>query len=187
VKLNLIAIFLFYFFRTACSYNKNKNEMSTKKMKIQIGIKPEYSVKVADSLNILLADEHLLYIKTRNAHWNVEGPDFIAMHKFFEEQYAQLEEIIDRVAERVRSIGHYPEATLNGFLKLTHLTEKSREQNDSIGFIKDLLEDHEAVIIYLRENISRFAGWNDQGSSDLITGLMAAHEKMAWILRSHLD
>lgn len=157
-------------------------------MKIQIGIKPEHSVKVADSLNRLLADEHLLYIKTRNAHWNVEGPDFIGMHKFFEGQYVQLEECIDLVAERIRSIGHYPEASLHGFLKLTHLSEKTREKNDSVGFIKDLLEDHESIIIYLRENISRFAEeWNDQGSSDFITGLMINHEKTAWILRSHLD
>jgi starvation-inducible DNA-binding protein len=157
-------------------------------MKIQIGIKPENSVKVADSLNRLLADEHLLYIKTRNAHWNVEGHDFIGMHKFFEEQYVQLEEYIDLVAERIRSIGHYPEASLHGFLKLTHLSEKTREKNDSVGFIKDLLEDYESIIIYLRENISRFAEeWNDQGSSDFITGLMINHEKTAWILRSHLD
>ena len=157
-------------------------------MKIQIGIKPEHSVRVADSLNRLLADEHLLYIKTRNAHWNVEGPDFIGMHKFFEGQYVQLEEDIDRIAERIRSIGHYPEASLHGFLKLTHLSEKTREKNDSAGFIKDLLEDHESIIIYLRENISRLAEeWNDQGSSDFITGLMINHEKTAWILRSHLD
>ena len=73
-------------------------------MKIQIGIKQEDTVKVADSLNRLLADEHILYIKTRNAHWNVEGPDFISKHKFFEEQYLQLADIIDAVAERVRSI-----------------------------------------------------------------------------------
>jgi starvation-inducible DNA-binding protein len=157
------------------------------KMKIQIGIKPEDTVKVADSLNILLADEHILYIKTRNAHWNVEGHDFISMHKFFEEQYKQLEDIIDSVAERIRAIGHYADATLQGFLKLTHLSEKTREKNDSTGFIKDLLEDHESIITYLRENINQFADkWHDQGSSDLITGLMEVHEKTAWMLRSHL-
>ena len=68
-----------------------------------------------------------------------------------------MEEIIDSVAERIRSIGHYAEATLQEFMNLTHLTEKTGEKNDSIGFIKDLLEDHESIIIYLRENIDRFA------------------------------
>jgi starvation-inducible DNA-binding protein len=156
-------------------------------MKTQIGIKPENSVKVADALNKLLSDEHVLYIKTRNAHWNVEGPDFAAVHKFFENQYGQLDEIIDLVAERIRAIGHYTEGTMSNFLKLTQLSEKTRENNDSQSYIKDLLSDHEAVIIELRENINRFAkDHHDLGSSDFITGLMETHEKMAWMLRAHL-
>jgi len=156
-------------------------------MKTQIGIKPEDSVQVADSLNSILADEHVLYIKTRKAHWNVEGPDFIAQHQFFEEQYGQLEEIIDTVAERIRAIGHYSEATMRDFLKLTHLNEKSIEKNDSLSFIKELLEDHQSIIIFLRENIDRYDNeWHDSGSSDFISGLMETHEKMAWMLRAHL-
>ena len=156
-------------------------------METGIGIKPENLAEVALSLNRLLADEHVLYIKTRNAHWNVEGPDFHAQHKFFEEQYGQLEEIIDDVAERIRSLGHYAEATMQGFLKLTHLTEQTRERNDSSGFMKMLLEDHETIIIYIRENIKRYANdWHDQGSSDFITSLMEVHEKMAWMLRAQL-
>lgn len=72
-------------------------------MKASIGIKPKDLAEVAQVLNRLLSDEHVLYIKTRNAHWNVEGTDFHAQHKFFEEQYGQLEDIIDDVAERIRS------------------------------------------------------------------------------------
>jgi len=156
-------------------------------MKTQIGIKPENSVKVADILNKLLSDEHVLYIKTRNAHWNVESPDFAAVHKFFESQYIQLEEIIDQVAERIRSIDHYAVGTMTDYLKLTQLNEESRENNDSLSYIKDLNGDHEAVIIELRENINRLANdFHDMGSSDFITGLMETHEKMAWMLRAHL-
>ena len=157
-------------------------------MKTQIGIKPEDSVQVADALNKLLADEHVLYIKTRNAHWNVVGKDFAAQHAFFESQYRVLEDMIDQVAERIRAIGHYTEGTMEDFLKLTQLNEKSRENNDSLSFIKDLLSDHESVIIEARENITRFdEDWHDVGSSDFLTGLMRAHEKMAWMLRSHLQ
>src|SRR5450432_1975172 len=113
-------------------------------METEIGIKQENLAEVAHSLNILLADEHVLYIKTRNAHWNVEGPDFHAQHLFFESQYEQVEEIIDDIAERIRTLGHYAEATLDGFLKLTHLSEQGEGKNDSASFIKVLLEDHEA-------------------------------------------
>jgi len=156
-------------------------------MKTQIGIKPEDSVQVADALNKLLSDEHVLYIKTRNAHWNVEGPDFASVHIFFEGQYDELEDIIDKVAERIRSIGHYAEGTMSEYLKLTQLSEESREGNDSLSYIKDLLSDHEAVIIELRENITRFAEeLLDLGTSDFITGLMETHEKLAWMLRAHL-
>jgi starvation-inducible DNA-binding protein len=156
-------------------------------METEIGIKPKNSTAIAVSLNQLLADEHVLYIKTRNAHWNIEGPDFLAMHKFFEEQYHQLEELIDDIAERIRTIGHYAEAKLTTFLRETHLSEESRERNSSAGFIKSLLIDHESIIIHLRENIEMYTNeWGDAGSGDFITGLMEKHEKMAWMLRAHL-
>jgi starvation-inducible DNA-binding protein len=156
-------------------------------MKTEIGIKPSNTAEIAKSLNILLADEHVLYIKTRKAHWNVEGPDFLTIHRFFEEQYKQLEGIIDDIAERIRTIGHYAEATLAGFMAETHLSEESRAKNDSAGLMKSLLGDHETIIIHLRENIDRYAEeWKDAGTSDFITGLMETHEKMAWMLRAHL-
>jgi len=156
-------------------------------METAIGIKPANLAEVAHSLNSLLADEHVLYIQTRNAHWNVEGPDFLTKHRFFEEQYGQIEGFIDDVAERIRTLGHYAEATLAGFLKLTHLSEATRKKNDSAGFMKSLLEGHETIIIHLRENINRFANeYHDAGTSDFITGLMEKHEKMAWMLRAHL-
>src|SRR5262245_58043303 len=126
-------------------------------MKTSIGIKPDLTAKVAQELSRILADEFVLYTKTRNAHWNVEGPDFHDKHKFFEAQYEQLDEIMDEVAERIRMLGHYAPATLKDFLKLTHLTEQMREKNDSAGFIRELLADHETIIVSMRENIDRFA------------------------------
>jgi len=156
-------------------------------MNPEIGIKKENLSKVAQALSGFLADEFLIYLKTRNAHWNIEGPDFHQMHKFFEEQYEQLDETMDQVAERIRMLGHYAPATMRSYLELTHLTEQSREKNDSAGFIKELLGDHESIIIRLRENINLFSSeLNDLGTSDFITGLMETHEKMAWMLRAHL-
>lgn len=156
-------------------------------MKPQIGIREEDLQAVALGLNKLLADEFLLYTKTRHAHWNLEGPDFYAKHKLFEEQYEQLEEITDNVAERIRSLGHYAAGSLKQFLSLSHLTEEIREKNDSDGLIKALLLDHEGIIMSLRGEVGRFAKeLNDIGTSDFITNIMETHEKMAWILRAHL-
>ena len=156
-------------------------------MNASIGITPAHLQAVASELSKLLADEFLLYTKTRNAHWNVEGPDFHTKHIFFEEQYEQLDDIMDGVAERIRQLGHYAPATLQSFLQLTHLTEKLGQPNDSLGFIKELLTDHENIIIFLREKINPFANeYGDAGTSDYVTGLMETHEKMAWFLRAHL-
>jgi starvation-inducible DNA-binding protein len=157
-------------------------------MQTNIGINETDRKTVSDQLAKLLADEFVLYTKTRNAHWNIEGADFHTVHVFFESQYQQLEEVVDGVAERMRKIGHYAPATLTQFLQLTHLTEKLENNNDSQGYIKELLSDHESIIKFLRGNIDPFAAkFHDQGSSDYLTQLLGAHEEMAWKLRSHLS
>ena len=155
-------------------------------MKTNIGITEAHTQAVSAQLAKLLADEYVLYTKTRNAHWNVEGPDFHSMHKFFEAQYEQLDEIMDSVAERIRTLGHYAPGTLKSFLNLTHLTENSDNKNDSLSFIKELVEDHGSIIQFIRGNINAFAEYQDFGTSDFITGLLEEHEKMAWMLRAHI-
>ena len=156
-------------------------------MKPQIGITQANTKEVASVLSKILADENLLYVKTKNAHWNIDGPDFYSMHTFFEIQFGELDELIDKVAQRIRSIGHYAPATLKSYLSLTHLTEETRAKNDSQGYINELLVNHEIIIMKLREYIHPFANdFKDLGTSDFITGLMETHEKMAWFLRAHL-
>lgn len=156
-------------------------------MQPKVGISKDNLAKTTLILSGFLADEFILYTKTRNAHWNVEGIDFHEKHKFFEEQYEQLDETMDDVAERIRALGHYAPATLRSYLELTHLTEQTREKNDGAGFVKELLDDHESIITRLRVNINHVANeLHDAGTSDFITGLMETHEKMAWMLRAQL-
>jgi starvation-inducible DNA-binding protein len=155
-------------------------------MKTNIGITEKNTDAVAVELAKLLADEFVLYTKTRNAHWNVTGDNFHANHIFFENQYKQLDELIDSVAERMRKIGHFAPATIKNYLELTQLTEYSERSNDGLGFMKDLLQDHESIIEFLRGNIVPFAEkYKDYGTSDFITGLMETHEEMAWMIRSY--
>ena len=73
-------------------------------METAIGIREENRTEIGYMLSKLLADEFVLYTKSRNAHWNVEGIDFATKHKFFEDQYEQLDEIMDEVAERIREL-----------------------------------------------------------------------------------
>jgi len=156
--------------------------------KANIGISDKNRQAIADRLSKILADEFLLYSKTLNAHWNIEGPDFHAAHVYLETLYNQQQEIVDTVAEKIRAAGHYVQAQLSTYLELTHLTEKPREKNDSQTLFAELLEDHESIIINLRENIKPTAEkLKAEGISDYITSLMEYHEKTAWMLRSHLN
>src|SRR6476646_1882185 len=105
-------------------------------MKPSIGIADKNLKSVATLLNTLLADEVILYIKTRQAHWNYEGDNFMEMHKFFEGQYEQLDEIMDDVAERVRQLGHYAAGSLKDYVTLARLMEgktSSSDQNTSVS------------------------------------------------------
>lgn len=156
-------------------------------MKTSIGISAENREVVAHQLAKLLANEFVLYTKTLNAHWNLEGMDFHSVHLYFEELYTQSAEIVDDVAERIRQLGHYAPATLKNFLQLTHLTEHDEDGNDSRSMIKKLLSDHESIIDFIRGNIDEFVeAHKDAGTSDYITGLLEKHEKIAWMLRAHL-
>lgn len=155
-------------------------------MKPNIDITDANRQKIADLLNTLLADEYVLYTKTRNAHWNIEGSNFIGLHKFFEEQYEALDEIIDSVAERIRKLGHYSVASLKDFIELTHLSE-GEELNSEKESVSLLLQDHETVINSIRKHIPVINDeYKDAGTADFITGLMEEHEGMAWMLRAHL-
>ncbi|HEY0733033.1 MAG TPA: DNA starvation/stationary phase protection protein [Chitinophagaceae bacterium] len=155
-------------------------------MKANIGLTDKSKAAVAVLLNLLLADEHILYTKTRNYHWNYEGDNFMEMHKFYEAQYDELAEMIDEIAERIRMLGHFPEGRLRDFVRLTRLTEQEYT-TDQAEQLKNLLGDHESIITNTRKAIEKTdKTYKDAGTTDFITGIMQQHEKMAWMIRSYL-
>lgn len=155
-------------------------------MKANIGITDKNKEAVATILNVLLADEHILYTKTRNYHWSYEGDNFMEIHKFYEGQYEELAEMIDETAERIRKIGHFPEARMKDFLRLTRLQEQDYTTSQTEQ-LRNLLEDHESIIINIRKIADKIdSTYKDAGSSDFVTGIMEKHETMAWMIRSYL-
>lgn len=154
---------------------------------MNIGIPPNNRQKVAAELSKLLANEYVLFTKTKNAHWNIEGSDFYDKHHLFDKQADQLADIIDAVAERIRALGFTAPATLKVFLDLTSIKETILTINNSTAFTSDLLAAHEIIIVELRKNIALFEDdYADIGSSDFIASLLQEHEKTAWILRTIL-
>lgn len=156
-------------------------------MTVNIGLTVEERANVVDILQILLADEYTLYTKTRNYHWNVTGMHFNDLHKFFESQYEELDDIIDEVAERIRTLGSKSIATLREFTEKSRLTERPSEYPKAITMLEQLLTDHEMLATNLRNDLQICNNLNDFGTGDFLTGLLEQHEKMAWMLRTFLD
>lgn len=154
---------------------------------INIGLNEESRKQVAQVLNVLLADEYVLYTKTLKYHWNVVGHDFGPLHAFFKDQYEHLFTIVDDVAERVRAMDFPSYGTLQEFQKNTTLPENPGFNPDDMGMIANLLADHEIIIRSLRINIESTSELGDEGTSNFLTDLMEKHEKMAWMLRAFIQ
>ena len=152
-----------------------------------IGIANANRAAVVRVLNTLLADEFLLYVKSRRFHWNVEGPNFSELHALFQKHYEELGQVIDDVAERARALDGTAAGSLQEYLELTRLQEEPARRYDARGMITALLADHEAIIRDLRNDLQVCSNEHkDEGTTDFLTGLMQAHEKMAWMLRVYL-
>jgi starvation-inducible DNA-binding protein len=157
-------------------------------MKPSIGISDTNRQAVVKILNTLLADEYVLYTKTRNYHWNVVGPQFNDLHKFFQAQYEELDDIVDEVAERSRTLGGNAVATLAEFIQTSRLKEHPGQHPAADAMLANLLADHETVIQSLRSDLATVMDKHaDAGTNDFLTGLMEKHEKMAWMLRAFLE
>jgi starvation-inducible DNA-binding protein len=155
-------------------------------MKPNIGIAETHTIEICKLLNVLLADEFALYAHTRSCHWNVTGPAFSVLHKFFEGQYEEIAEFTDSVAERARMLGGMAEGGLKTLAGATRLPEP-KDETGAMKMVLGLLNDHESIIRYIREHIGTVNDtYKDAGTADFLTGLMEAHEKMAWMLRAHL-
>jgi starvation-inducible DNA-binding protein len=157
-------------------------------MQHNIGIADGQREGVVNVLTVLLADEYVLYTKTRNYHWNVVGPQFHDLHKFFEEQYKTLNEVIDDMAERIRALGGPAIGTLAEFTRHTRFKEHPGHYPEAHQMLANLQGDHEMVIRQLRRDAEMCAGeFQDMGTHDFLIGIMLQHEKMAWMLRGFLE
>lgn len=157
-------------------------------MKIKIGITEAHLKNSISLLSSVLANEMTFYIKLRKFHWNVSGPSFMELHKLFEAQYTQVEETIDETAERISKLGGKAIGTMKEFSDLTIIKESPNEYPSQKDMLKELVEDHETIIVQLRKDIDVSDKENkDAGTADFFTGLIQGHETMAWMLRRYLE
>lgn len=154
-------------------------------MKTEIGILEADRKKIADGLSRLLADSYILYLKTHNFHWNVEGPMFNTLHQMFMAQYTELWNALDLIAERIRALGFYAPGSYKKYSQLSSIPE-SEEPMPANSMIRHLLEGHEAVCKTARAIFPLAEAGHDEGTLDLLTQRLQLHEKTAWMLRALL-
>jgi starvation-inducible DNA-binding protein len=154
-------------------------------MNVGIGISEGDRKKIADGLSHLLADSYILYLKTHNFHWNVEGPMFNSLHQMFMDQYTELWNALDLIAERIRALGAYAPGSYKKFAQLSSIPE-AEETMPANAMIKQLLEGHEAVAKTARGMFALAESASDEATLDLLTQRLQLHEKTAWMLRALL-
>jgi starvation-inducible DNA-binding protein len=149
------------------------------------GISAKDRAAIAQGLSRLLADTYVVYLKTHNFHWNVEGPMFQTLHQMFMDQYTETWNAIDLVAERIRSLGHYAPGTYTEYNKLARIKETPGVPKAE-QMVRLLIEGQEAIVKTAREVLPIAEKADDQPTLDLLTQRMQIHEKNAWMLRSLL-
>lgn len=152
-----------------------------------LGIEKGACCTITEFLNTLLSHEFVLYTKTLNFHWNIIGLDFKPVHAFFQDQYTQLFDIVDDVAERVRKLGHVSFGSMKEFLAKSAIKEHEGALMNSTQMMTLLLADHETIIRAIRPKVQEFAKLGDEATANFFADLLERHEKMAWMLRASLE
>jgi starvation-inducible DNA-binding protein len=155
-------------------------------MKIDIGISEADRKDIANGLNHLLADTYTLYLMTHNFHWNVKGPMFNTLHLMFENQYTELAEAVDVIAERIRALGYPAPGTYGEFMEMSSIKEV-KGQPSAEEMIKHLVHGQESVVRTARSVFPAAEKSSDEPTKDLLTQRMQIHEKSAWMMRSLLE
>jgi starvation-inducible DNA-binding protein len=147
------------------------------------GIESADAKLLAEGLSRSLAATYVLYVKTQGFHWNVVGPLFYGLHKLTEDQYKDLADAADALAERIRALGHPAPARLAEFTRLSPIDEMS-DTMSAEDTAHALIADHETVARSFRELVGVAERAQDVATADLLTGRIHAHEEAAWMLRS---
>ncbi|SDZ75041.1 Dps family protein [Microbulbifer marinus] len=151
--------------------------------KIDIGIGEKDREKIAGGLKHLLADSYTLYLQTHNFHWNVTGPLFRELHLMFEEQYMELAEAVDDIAERIRTLGVPAPGTYQAFAQLSSIKEVV-EIPPAEDMVEILTRGHEQVVKTCRDVLKAAQEGDDESTVALVSDRMRVHEKTAWMLRA---
>jgi starvation-inducible DNA-binding protein len=141
---------------------------------------------LADALKTLLATEYAFVTKAQQFHWNVEGPDFGQLHKFFGKIYDEVyENSIDSTAEYIRALNEYAPGSFERFAELSRISGQTKIPRARL-MLEELLANNGQMIELLNECFGEAEQENQQGIMDFLASRIDAHQKHGWMLRSYL-
>ena len=152
-------------------------------IKINSGIQKMQSESTAEILKKLMVRCLFLQIKYKIYIWDITGPNFTKLHTLFQNQYTEMELSIDEIASRIRTLGFFTIDSFNELIKSPY-KEVLREDLKEQEMLSDLLIDHASIIKLLRAN--SVTSFIDKVTEDFLSRLMKQHEKMTWIIESHI-
>lgn len=160
---------------------------ATKEMhKTKIDIEPELRAKLVDVLQPILAECIDLGLRTKQAHWNVKGPNFIALHKLFDEVYEVVQEAVDMVAERIMQLGGTALGTAQTVAAMTNLPAYPLAITSGHEHCEALSSSMAEVGAKVRRAIDVTEELGDAGTADLCTEVARNFDKYLWFVESHL-
>lgn len=150
-----------------------------------LGFSLEKVEKTVSELNRLLCNYQIYYQNLRNYHWNVSGENFFDLHNQFEDLYNEAKVNIDEIAERILTLRLKPISTLKEYLSEANIEEYSTM--DPRKMVGNVLSNHKALILNMREVLEVAGESNDEGTVDLVAGFLASVEKKSWMLDAWLN
>jgi starvation-inducible DNA-binding protein len=137
---------------------------------------------IAAALNGVLADSFALYVKTKNFHWHVSGPNFRDYHRMFDEQAAQILATTDPLGERVRKIGRTTLRSVGHISQLTKVADNDAEFVSPLDMLNELVADNKAVVRSMREAHDVCDEHDDLASASLLEEFIDQAEERVWFL-----
>ncbi|ASJ75278.1 Dps family protein [Granulosicoccus antarcticus] len=138
--------------------------------------------KTIENLRQVLGQTFSLYFQSQSYHWNVEGARFRQLHEMFEEQYTELSEALDEIAERIRALGAYAPASVAQMM--SYAGEEASPAQSADDMVSNIIASHQTIADTLRQAISQAAEEADEVSAGLLTDRLQVHEKTLWMLKA---
>ncbi|MCA0211212.1 MAG: DNA starvation/stationary phase protection protein [Proteobacteria bacterium] len=148
--------------------------------------KADNAPAVADALNALLADSFALYLKTKNYHWHVHGPQFRELHLLFDEQAAQIFATTDLIAERVRKNGAPTLRSIGDIGRRTSIRDDDSANPGAEAMIRALADDNRTLLGQLKEVKAAAEADGDIATSGLVDGWADETQQRIWFLEATL-